>query len=101
MTYHLNSNPLSTSRVEINEIFAHHHNIEGTKNADEGRFIEALNNFTKAIELNPESHVSYFNRGTVKADLGDYEGAKKDFEIAREMVLRTHIADRVLNAWNI
>ena len=53
--------------------------IRGTILADEGNLEEALENFNKAIESNPNNHVAYFNRATVKIDLGDIEGARNDF----------------------
>ena len=53
--------------------------VRGTILADEGNLEEALENFNKAIESNPNNHVAYFNRATVKIDLGDIEGARNDF----------------------
>ena len=47
--------------------------------ADEGNLEEALENFNKAIETNPNNHIAFFNRATIKIDLGDLEGAKNDF----------------------
>jgi tetratricopeptide (TPR) repeat protein len=47
--------------------------------ADEGNLKEALENFNKAIESNPNNFIAYFNRATIKIDLGDIDGAKKDF----------------------
>ena len=53
--------------------------IKGTLMADEGNLNEALENYNKAIEVNPENHIAYYNRATIKIDLGDLEGAKNDF----------------------
>lgn len=64
---------------ELRLIFARYYNIKGANKADEGEFEEALENFNKAIELNPLYAVALFNRATIKADLGDFEGAKDDF----------------------
>jgi tetratricopeptide (TPR) repeat protein len=47
--------------------------------ADEGLLREALENFNKAIDTNPNNHIAFFNRATIKIDLGDLEGAKNDF----------------------
>jgi Flp pilus assembly protein TadD len=83
--------PINPPRLsaDINKKLAsQYHNIQGTKNADEGRLQEALNNFTKAIRLSPENHIAYFNRGTIKADLGDFEGAKMDFAAASKISQR-------------
>ena len=53
--------------------------VKGTLNADEGMLQEALDNFSRAIEANPNNYIAYFNRATIKIDLGDLEGAKNDF----------------------
>jgi tetratricopeptide (TPR) repeat protein len=53
--------------------------ITGTYLADAGNLKAALEIFNKAIETNPNNHIAYFNRATIKIDLGDLEGAKKDF----------------------
>lgn len=54
-------------------------NKVGVKKADECKFKEALEFFTKAIELMPEDSLAYFNRATVKMSIGDIPGAKLDF----------------------
>lgn len=53
--------------------------IKGILMADEGLLREALENFNKAIDTNPNNHIAFFNRATIKIDLGDLEGAKNDF----------------------
>lgn len=53
--------------------------IKGTLMADQGDLNEALINYNKAIEVNPDNHIAYYNRATIKIDLGDYDGAKDDF----------------------
>jgi len=52
---------------------------KGLSMADEGNLKAALKNFDKAIETNPTNHVAYFNRATIKIDLGDIDGARNDF----------------------
>jgi Flp pilus assembly protein TadD len=52
----------------------------GTLLADEGRLAEALDNFNKAIDINPLNPIAYYNRATVRMDLGDIIGARTDFE---------------------
>jgi tetratricopeptide (TPR) repeat protein len=49
--------------------------IKGISMADEGNLKAALENFDKAIETNPINHIAYFNRATIKIDLGDFVGA--------------------------
>ena len=53
--------------------------IKGISMADEGNLKAALENFDKAIETNPINHIAYFNRATIKIDLGDFDGARNDF----------------------
>ena len=53
--------------------------IKGISMADEGNLKAALENFDKAIETNPANHIAYFNRATIKIDLGDIDGARNDF----------------------
>lgn len=74
-TYHLLSENLT-----LNEIMKLFLNIEGVKKADEGKFDEALESFSKAIELPPKDAISYFNRASLKMYLGDVNGAMKDLK---------------------
>ena len=92
---------------ELKLIFARYYNIKGANKADEGELDEALENFNKAIELNPLYAIALFNRATIKADLGDFEGAKEDFlrakcteyETSQEPVpnLRDYYQDEISN----
>ena len=70
------------------ESLSQYYNIKGTESADEGDLKEALHFYTKAIESNPQFTVALFNRGTIKADLGDYKGANKDFCLARDIEIK-------------
>jgi tetratricopeptide (TPR) repeat protein len=45
----------------------------------QGKMLEAINDFNRAIELNPTIALSYFNRGLAKVFLGDEAEAEKDF----------------------
>jgi len=58
---------------------SHDYCIKGIDMADEGNLKAALENFSKAIESNPTNSIAYFNRATIKIDLGDVEGARNDF----------------------
>jgi tetratricopeptide (TPR) repeat protein len=53
--------------------------IKGTLTADKGNLNEALEIYNKAVRANPKNHVAYYNRATIKIDLGDIEGARSDF----------------------
>jgi len=46
---------------------------------------EAIEDLTKAIELNPRYAEAYAGRGTAKADKRDFTGAIEDFTIAIEL----------------
>jgi tetratricopeptide (TPR) repeat protein len=47
--------------------------------ADEGDLKEAMENFNKTVEVDAANAIAYFNRATVKVDMGDIEGARNDF----------------------
>jgi tetratricopeptide (TPR) repeat protein len=95
MEYLISLGNIQNDPVDVNKIFARYHNIKGTKSADNGRIKEALKEFNHAIELYPAYSPAYFNRGTIRADLGDFEGAKADFNRAKELEASTiHKAGR-------
>lgn len=56
------------------------YNTEGVSKADLGKYAEALEAFTKAIEEDPNNFVAYFNRASVRMKLGDINGARLDFK---------------------
>lgn len=56
---------------------------QGTRNYFEGRYDEAIADFDKVIELNPERADAYYNRGLAKFRLGDLESEKGNTEKAR------------------
>jgi Flp pilus assembly protein TadD len=81
-----NTNTTAGSGVnEFAKLSAEFHNIIGTRCADEEKYIEALDNFNKAIDLNPQYASAYFNRGTIKVELGDFSGARNDFINAQKL----------------
>ena len=80
----LNPLKISVNQLKLNIVDKLFYNIEGVKKADGGNFIEAKEYFTKAIELVPEDSLSYFNRATVKINLGDIPGAKLDFRLSEK-----------------
>jgi tetratricopeptide (TPR) repeat protein len=55
------------------------YNIDGVYQADMGKYDEALEYFSKAIEEDPKNFISYFNRASIKMHFGDIEGAMNDF----------------------
>ena len=48
-------------------------------------FRGAIQDYSKAIELDPSYAVAYFNRGNAKYDLQDYIGAIQDYSKAIEL----------------
>jgi tetratricopeptide (TPR) repeat protein len=73
---------ISLKQLKLNKIDKLFFNTEGVKNADGGSYKEASECFTKAIDLAPEDSLSYFNRATVKMNLGDIPGARLDFALS-------------------
>ncbi len=45
-----------------------------------GHYDQAITNYNKAIDLNPDFALAYYSRGTTYQMLEDYERAIKDFE---------------------
>lgn len=56
------------------------YNTDGVSKADLGKFSEAFEAFSKAIEEEPNNFVAYFNRASVRMRLGDIDGARLDFK---------------------
>lgn len=52
---------------------------QGTRNAKKGDLSQAIEEFTKAIELKPDDIMAYNNRGSAYAQQGDYIQAISDF----------------------
>jgi tetratricopeptide (TPR) repeat protein len=50
-----------------------------------GDYHSAINDFTKAIDLNPRESDAYLNRGISKVKLGDLDGAIADFTSATDI----------------
>ena len=46
------------------------------------KYKEALADYDRAIELNPDDAVAYSNRGIAKSELGQYEAAFTDYDAA-------------------
>ena len=72
------------SQLQQNKMDKQFYNTEGVKNADECKFQEAIEWFSKAVELEPEDALSYFNRATVKMEMGNIAGARADFKLSEK-----------------
>ncbi len=67
------------SSPELKKRIAEFYNCMGVEKADEGNLIEALKYFNKALLVDPSCIEALFNRATIKADLGEFAEARKDF----------------------
>ncbi len=52
------------------------------KLSEQDKWKSIVNDFTKALQLQPAFSIAYFNRANVKCRLLDFEGALKDYEMA-------------------
>jgi tetratricopeptide (TPR) repeat protein len=65
----------------------------GTVLMKKGLMQQAIDDFNRAVELNPEIVWSYFNRGLARVFLGKEEEAQADF--AKCLELRPELKDEV------
>ncbi len=56
--------------------------LQGNQCYQQGDYLSAVSNYNKCIDLAPDVSESYFLRGNAKAELGNYSGAKEDFDLA-------------------
>jgi tetratricopeptide (TPR) repeat protein len=61
------------------------YNTAGFENYQLGNLKSAIADYTKAIELDPENALAYYNRGFAKYANGEQNGAKKDIDIAHDL----------------
>lgn len=80
-------------------LLAHYYVIQGIDKSQKGNSQEALDDFTKAIQIDPQNDVAYVNRGKVRFDLGDDKGALKDCDQAIE--INPHSSQAYNNRGNI
>ncbi len=72
-----------TSKGSLND--STQNNIEKVLNLILGTKTKNLQDYTKAIELNPKDAGAYYNRGVAKAKLKDYAGALDDLSEAGQL----------------
>ena len=64
----------------------------GVDKYEQGDYQGAIADYTKALEINPESANAYYNRGNAKNKLGDHQGAIADYTKALEIDPQNGIA---------
>ena len=52
---------------------------------EQGKLNEAISEYGKVLELNPQSVEAYANRGGARADLGEYQMALQDYGQALQL----------------
>ena len=80
----------------------------GTAFMQKGQMLEAMQDFTRAIERDPKLAWAYLNRGLVKMYLGQENEAQKDFaeglklkpELKAELETRINLARRLRRLGN-
>ncbi|MCM1057357.1 MAG: tetratricopeptide repeat protein [Firmicutes bacterium] len=65
----------------------------------EGRYSEAEDAYDAILALRPEEEDAYFLRGNVRMNLGDFEGAKEDFDKVLAMDARNY--DRLIEIYEV
>ncbi len=75
---------LENRRYEERSEFLDYYNSGEEKN-DSGDYQGAIEDYTKAIEIETENYESYVNRGKAKECIGDIEGAIIDYTKAKEI----------------
>jgi len=69
-----------------------YHNTLGIEKADSSNYEDAINEFTKLLNQNPNDVNAYFNRATLKVRIGDIEGARRDFKMSENCVHNNKLA---------
>ena len=72
----------------------------GNLKANQNDFEGAIEDYTKAIELNPDYDYFYTNRGVSKENLGDLKGACADWKEAARLGDKYYAAKWVRNQCN-
>lgn len=57
----------------------------GKDNLDKKNYSQAMIDYNKAIELKPDNALGYFNRGSLKSEMGDFKGEIEDCNKAIEL----------------
>jgi tetratricopeptide (TPR) repeat protein len=71
--------------IELDPKTVRAYQTRGVANYNQGKYSDAIADFTKAIELDPKNSWAYNNRGSTKLDLKKYSEAIPDFTKAIEL----------------
>jgi len=75
------------------------HIAKAEKYYQAGDISKAIAEYDKAIEINPDLSLNYYNRGIYKTELGDYAGAISDY--SKAIQLNPHMIEAYLNRANM
>ena len=83
--------PSNSSEITNQELTDKEHFQKGHDFFQQSNFNDAINEFNKAINLNPNYVDAYGDRGASKANIGEYEAAIIDYQKAEELGMNTSI----------
>lgn len=81
------------------KLIAEYYVNQGLNKSQQGNIKGALDDFTKATQIDPRNDAAYMHRGKARFDLGDDKGALKDYDQAIQLAPRSTQA--YLNRGNI
>lgn len=92
--------------ADQNQELAQKYFNSGVENSKKGKVKLAIENYTHAIELNPDYADAYYKRGGSWLRINEWEKARSDLEIAREMQMKViitsdEIREKYKRAWRI
>jgi len=83
--------PSNSSEITNQELTDKEHFQKGHDFFQQSNFNDAINEYNKAINLNPNYVDAYGDRGASKANIGQYEAAIIDYQKAEELGMNTSI----------
>ncbi len=85
-------------KLNYNDVISQFYYNRGIKKSKLGSYEEAIRDYNKAIELNPNDARAYHNRGYAKSKLGIFDEAIRDYDKAIEL---TPNATKIYNSRGI
>ncbi|MHC4207911.1 MAG: tetratricopeptide repeat protein, partial [Planctomycetota bacterium] len=71
--------------IEINQTYAEAYCNRGLEYGRKGQSYQAIDDFNKSIELNPQSAKAYYNRAVVFCGMKEYDKAWQDIHQAQSL----------------